>query len=320
MSLASAPGKIILFGEHAVVYGRPALAVPVTQLTTDVETDRPIETNFRGKDWREAVFIEAPGIRLSSTLAGLLARRRPDPLATVILGALQAAGVDSLPPTTIRITSSIPVASGFGSGAAVSVALIRAISSAVHRPLSDEQVNALAYEAEKLHHGTPSGIDNTVITYARPVYFVKGQPIETFHAGKPFTIVIGYSGVAASTRESVGDVRKLWEADAARWESVFDRVGEIVKAARQKIEAGDADALGPLMDANHALLQEMTVSSPELDRLVAAARSAGALGAKLSGGGRGGNMIALIPPAAREPVEASLRAAGAQRVLVTTVE
>jgi mevalonate kinase len=182
-----------------------------------------------------------------------------------------------------------------------------------------EEINAFTYEIEKLHHGTPSGIDNTVITYAKPVYFIKGQPIETFTVGAPFSIVIGDTGMCAPTKESVGDVRKLWEADKPKWEKVFDQVGQIAKSAKEQIERGQIESLGALMDANHILLQTLTVSSPELDRLVEAARRSGASGAKLSGGGRGGNMIALVKPEVAEAVARSLKEAGARRVIVTEV-
>ena len=138
--------------------------------------------------------------------------------------------------------------------------------------MTNEQVNALAYEIEKIHHGTPSGIDNTVITYNKPVFFIKGQPIETFKVGKPFTIIIGNTGISALTKEAVGDVRVLWAADKARWEKKFDEVGEIAKQAKERIENGEWELIGDLMNQNHALLQEMTVSSPELDRLVNGAR------------------------------------------------
>jgi mevalonate kinase len=185
--------------------------------------------------------------------------------------------------------------------------------------MTDEQVNAFAYEIEKLHHGTPSGIDNTVLTYAKPVYFVKGQAIETFKVGQPFTIVIGDTGISAPTKESVGDVRKLWEADKVKWDSVFDLVGEIAKEARDSIERGKMKELGTLMSQNHELLQTMTTSSLELDKLVSAAQKAGALGAKMSGGGRGGNMIALVEPDKAEPVAAALIEAGAKHTIITQV-
>jgi mevalonate kinase len=322
MTTSSAPGKIILFGEHAVVYGRPALAVPVMQVHANVE----ISDSSRAGIW-----IEAPDVDLNSELNTLPSDH---PIASVIHNFLFLSRVPPSPlhPSPagrgcegkfsnldIKITSTIPVASGLGSGAAVTVALVRALSSHLHYPMTDEQVNAFAYQIEKLHHGTPSGIDNTVVTYARPVYFVKGQPIETFNVGHPFTIVIGGTGIPAPTKESVGDVRKLWEADRAKWEGVFDQVGEVVKEAREVIERGKTKELGKLMNQNHALLQEMTVSSPELDVLVSTARQAGALGAKLSGGGRGGNMIALVEPDKAEVVAKSLVQAGARNTVTTQV-
>ena len=307
MNTSSAPGKIILFGEHAVVYGRPALAVPVTQVQAVAEADAAA---------RPGVWIEAPDIHLSSELS----RLSPDhPLRAVIESVFNALGISAPPALTVRISSTIPVASGLGSGAAVSVAVIRALSAYFHSPLTDDQVSALAYKVEKIHHGTPSGIDNTVITYARPVYFIKDRPIETFHAGASFTLVIGDTGVSAPTKESVGDVRRRWEADKPRWERVFDEIGKIAGAAKERIENGDWMALGPLMDQNHALLQELTVSSGDLDRLVDAARRSGALGAKLSGGGRGGNMIALVHPKQAEAVVQALRQAGARHTIITTI-
>ena len=132
-------------------------------------------------------------------------------------------------------------------------------------------------------------------------------------------IVIGDTGISAPTKESVADVRHLWMNDKARWESVFDKIGEISFTARRAIEAGKSELLGELMSENHALLQKLTVSSPELDRFVEAARDAGATGAKLSGGGRGGNMIALVEPAGSEAVASALISAGAKRTLSTTV-
>jgi mevalonate kinase len=261
--------------------------------------------------------VEAEGIDLHADLNTLPSDH---PIAAVVHNLLIAFNIDPNPSLNIKIDSTIPVAAGLGSGAAVSVALIRAISENFGRALSDEEVNAFAFEIEKLHHGTPSGIDNTVVTYAKPVYFVKDRPIETFMVGKPFTIVIGDTGIHAPTRESVGEVRKLWEADKIKWEGVFDQIGDIAKKARKNIENGKWKQLGDLMNQNHNLLQELTVSSSELDKLVRAAREAGALGAKLSGGGLGGNMIALVAPETAEAVAKSMMDAGAKRTIVTTIE
>ncbi len=305
---SSAPGKIILFGEHAVVYGRPALAIPVMQVQVDVEV---LDTS------RAGIFINAPKINLHAELDALPADH---PIASVIHNLFST--LDLPAPAgglEINIESTIPVAAGLGSGAAVSVALIRALVLYVERSLSDEQVNNLAYEVEKLHHGTPSGIDNTVITYAKPVYFIKGKPGERFKVGKPFTIVIGDTGMPAPTKEAVGDVRRLWLKDPIRFEAIFNEISQISLIARRSIESGMPEMLGEIMDHNHAFLQEMSVSSIELDRLVNAARDAGAIGAKLSGGGRGGNMIALVKKEDAESVAQAIMSAGAKQTIITEV-
>ena len=308
MITSSAPGKIILFGEHAVVYGRPALAIPVAE----VQTTATVSENSRGGVW-----VEAPNVNLSSELSHL----PPDhPLVAVINSVFSALNIARPPACTIYLQSTIPVAAGLGSGAAVSVAILRALSAFLAKPLPNEQVNKLAYEAEKLYHGTPSGIDNTVVTYCRPVYFIKGRPIKTFRVGAPLTFIIGDTGISAPTKESVQVLWKLWESDKFRWEKVFDQVGEIAWDARQAIERGDATELGLLMDSNHALLQEMTVSSVELDALIETARKSGALGAKLSGGGRGGNMIALVRKENAPALAEALLSAGAKRTIVTTLQ
>ncbi len=129
-------------------------------------------------------------------------------------------------------------------------------------------------------------------------------------------MVIGDSGIATPTKIPVGDVRRGWEAEPARYERLFDQVAAVVTDSRDALQTADWVRLGELMNANHALLQQLGVSCPELDRLCTAALGAGALGAKLSGGGRGGNMIALARDAAHaQQLKSALRAAGAARVM-----
>ena len=305
---ASAPGKVILFGEHAVVYNRPALAVPVTQIHVDVE--------ILGTSSHQGIWIHALGIDLNAELNSLPSDH---PVASVILKLFQLIEISQPPSLDISITSTIPVASGLGSGAAVSVALIRALALHLEHPLPNHKVNDLVFEIEKLHHGTPSGIDNTVITFNKPVYFIKGQPIETFKVEKPFTIVIGNTGIPSLTKESVADVRLLWLRDTNTFENVFNEIAQTSLIARRSIESGKPELLGELMDQNHILLQQLKVSSPELDKLVTAARDAGVFGAKLSGGGRGGNMIALVEKEKAESVSNALLSAGAVGTIVTEI-
>ncbi|GAB4531987.1 MAG: mevalonate kinase [Anaerolineales bacterium] len=305
---ATAPGKIILLGEHAVVYGQPAIAVPVTQ----VETRATVTPRPGGKGF----WISAPAAGVDSPWDVLPPE---NPLRAALDGVCTTLKVRQFPAGTLKIQSTIPVAAGLGSGAAVSVALIRAVSAFLGLPLTDEQVNALAYEVEKIHHGTPSGIDNTVVTYARPVYFVKGQPVETFRVAAPFTLLIGDTGIPAPTKEAVGDVRRGWQAEPQRYERTFAALGSLAKAARQAIEGGRPERLGALMNEAHDWLCEMDVSHPKLDALVQAARAAGAQGAKLSGGGRGGNMIALAPEGMATAISLAMRNAGAVRVIASRV-
>ena len=305
---ASAPGKIILFGEHAVVYNHPALAVPVTQVHVDVEV---LDST------RQGIWIHAPGIELHAELNSLAADH---PVGLIVLKFFQQFGIPLPPALDITIESTIPVAAGLGSGAAVSVALIRALALQTANPLIDEQVNELAFEIEKIHHGTPSGIDNTVITYAKPVYFIKDEPIVTFKAGKPFTIVIGDTGIPAPTKESVDAVRHLRMHDQHTIEHIFNQIAQITLIGRRSIESGKPELLGELMDQNHQYLQELTVSSPELDSLVDVSRKAGALGAKLSGGGRGGNMIALVEQPKAESIARALISAGAAHTIITEIK
>ncbi len=326
MTRASAPGKIILFGEHAVVYQQPALAVPITQVHADVEITNWEPSQKPGTtDPLSAIWIEAPDISLKSKLSAFPVNH---PIRFTIENVLTYLGINPASiqehlksnGVTIRIISSIPVASGLGSGAAVSTALIQALSHHLEQPLQDEQVNQLCYETEKIHHGNPSGIDNTVITYIKPVYFTRGQPIITFKPGAPFTIIIANTGIAAPTKESVSDVRKLWQADPVYLEGLFFEIGEISRKARSAIETGECQLLGPLMNQNHHLLQELTVSSPELDNLVKIAMDNGALGAKLSGSGRGGNIIALVDPQNQEKARTALFTASRFAPIVTSIQ
>jgi mevalonate kinase len=307
MTTSSASGKIILFGEHAVVYGRPALAIPVIQVYAGVDVS---------DSSRAGIWIDAPDVNFHAELNTLPSDH---PIASVINNLFFLLRVSPFPNLEIKISSTIPVASGLGSGTAVTVALTRALSSHLGHSMTFEDINTFTYEIEKLYHGTPSGIDNTVVTYSMPVYFVRGQPIETFGVGIPFTILIADTGIPAPTKESVADVQKLWELDKKHWENVFDEIGDISFAARHVIKEGWIKMLGALMDENHLLLQQMTVSSPELDRLVEVSRSAGALGAKLSGGGRGGNIIALVDPETAETVSLALKEAGAKNTIITQV-
>lgn len=306
--VVQAPGKIILFGEHAVVYGQPAIAAPVTH----VQTTATVAARPAG----HGLLLDLPDVQQR---VPVLTANPGQPLAHVARLAWQAFGVQPDPDLTLTVRSTIPVASGLGSGAAAATAIVRALAAVAGVKVTPAEVSALVYRSEQLFHGSPSGVDNTVIAYNMPVWFVRGHAPEPFAIARPFTLVIGDTGVASPTAATVGDVRRQWQAEPARLEVLFAAVGDVARAARAAIAAGDVAALGPLLDANQRLLQAMQVSSPELDALCTAARQAGALGAKLSGGGRGGNMLALVADEQRTAVLDALRAAGAVRAFATLV-
>lgn len=315
MVTATAPGKIILFGEHAVVYGQPALAVPLSQLRAAVtiapsdDTSSWIDARNLSRRYR---LSEA---RAADVLAATIERVRP----LIVERWIQQGRLPRLGPFVVTIDSAIPIASGLGSGAAVSTALVRALMAYFDETPSEAEVSELVFEAEKLLHGTPSGIDNTVIAYEQPVYFIKGQPPEPFTVAQPFHLLIADTGLPSPTKITVGDVRAAWQNEPERYNALFGAIGEIANVARVHLERGEPEALGPLMNRNHALLRKMGVSCAELDTLVEAALNVGALGAKLSGGGRGGNMLALVTPETQDHVQAALVLAGAKRVISTLV-
>jgi mevalonate kinase len=308
MTKARAPGKVILFGEHAVVYGRPAIAVPVIEVQAQVRIDRG--------PTRQGTRIIAPDVGQQFFLREAA---EDDPLARIVGLTLERLGLPPDPDLVITISSDVPVARGMGSGAAVSTAAVRALVKHFDRWLPSREISDLVYQVERLYHGTPSGIDNTVIAFEKPVFFLKNEGWVFFWVAAPFLLAIADTGIRNPTWETVGELRRRYEAEPSRYEPLFDQVGEIVYQARDAIEGGQPMQLGGLMDKNHELLQQMGVSCKELDRLVVAAREGGAMGAKLCGAGRGGNMIALVTKETCGRVDMMLRLAGAQAVIVTEI-
>lgn len=302
--MSSASAKIILFGEHAVVYNQPAIAIPVTTLRAYAEVEAE-NTDFQiiARDLDDEII----------TFEG------DNPLSQIVRATLEVLNQD-IPNIRLSVRSNIPIASGLGSGAAISTAIVRELAGYFAITLSKETINDLVYEVEKIHHGTPSGIDNTVIVYEQAMYFWRKNLIEPIRSGADFRILIADTGKKSLTKHAVGDVRKLYESFPKATYSTIDFIGHITEEAKSAIEGGDERILGFLMRENHMLLQQLAVSSPELDNLVETAIKNGALGAKLSGGGRGGNMIALVNDETAEKVAEALKSAGAVRVIETVLE
>jgi mevalonate kinase len=208
----------------------------------------------------------------------------------------------SMKDNTVKITfgGDLTAASGVGASAASCAALARALSDDYKLGFDDDRINEIAFEGEKGYHGTPSGIDNTAAVYGGLIWFVKNleggaNTMERLTISAPVEIVLGNTGITSSTKEVVDDVRKMREKEPKKFEKIFDEYDEIVNDAREALLAYDLDKVGELMNRNHRLLQETGVSCRQLDELVETAINAGALGAKLTGTGRGGLMQALTP-------------------------
>lgn len=307
---SSAPGKIILCGEHAVVYGQPAIALPIT----DVQTRCVILA--KPNALTQQVLIKDHTFGLDTDLSSL----KPEhPIRKTIESVLTELSIDHLPACEVQIHSTIPHSGGLGSSASIAVALTRATANFLGHPLEDIIVNKIAFEIEKLHHRTPSGIDNSVITYAKPVFYMKDTPIELLKLDHPMVLLIADSGIKGSTAKAVELVRKRWKSSPIEYEGFFVEIGGITLKIKRLLQTGDLEEIGELLTYNHQLLKEIGVSLPELDHLVDVAIRSGAYGAKLSGGGLGGNVIALVPPETADQIRSNLLRSGAAHVLVARI-
>ncbi|MDH5268069.1 MAG: mevalonate kinase, partial [Candidatus Bathyarchaeota archaeon] len=193
--------------------------------------------------------------------------------------------------------------------------IARAIAEGFEMDLSDEKINEIAYEAEKAYAGTPSGIDNTAATYGGLIWFkrnLSGGPnaIEKLSIRQPVEIVMGNTGIVADTKEMVAGVAARKKRNPRKYDLLFKQAEDLAFVARKALEEFDLRKVGELMNENHRLLQEIEVSCKELDYLVNLAREHGAFGAKLTGGGGGGCMVALTPGELQEAVAAAMEKKG----------
>ena len=281
-------GKLILFGEHFVVYKAPALVGAVSAATACEATLADADSGITGLtviDDRPAI----PGYKTEK-------KEEADVALNLVLAHF---GLDpSRRGITLRFGGDLCAVSGIGASAAQVVAQARALAKALDRDLTEDEINAAGYEGEKGYHGTPSGIDNTAATFGGLLRFQRtdGAPIfERKKIAEPIRIVYASTGITASTTRVVADVRAKKEADPAWFDDLMNQYLELVQRGEKALEDGDLIALGRCMDENHVLCQKLTVSCRESDDLVEAARRAGAVGAKMSGTGRGGLMLALTP-------------------------
>jgi len=285
MGRGSGFGKVILFGEHFVVHGVPGI-VSAIDSTVDAEV----------KNTGEEIIIEDEREGTKD-----YTRKKRTQQKESIERILEKMGID--PKTAslrIWLGGNLPAFSGIGASAASSVAIAKATAEEFKMELSDEKINEIAYEAEKAYAGTPSGIDNTAATYGGLIWFkrnLSGGPntIEKMTIKEPVEIIIGNTRIVADTKEMVAKVATRKRNNPEKYNPLFEQAEDLAFIARKALEEFDLRRVGKLMNENHRLLQEIDVSCEKLDYLVKLAREEGAFGAKLTGGGGGGCMVALTP-------------------------
>lgn len=270
-------GKVILLGEHAVVHGYPAIAAGI---------ERGVHAQAKPSS-RELLRLDPWDLEI-----------RPDPRGAEPLQRAFAAILDrhpNRPPLEVYATVELPAGAGLGCSAAIGVAVLDAIDEALGTRRSRAELGSAALVWEEVFHGNPSGIDNTMSAVGGVAWFRRGEPLVPLHANKPLHLVIGCSGESSSTKEMVNSVRRQLEQDPQRVTKAFEGIETLVRNAKLAIESGDVVALGQLLDLNHTLLSSLMLCTTKLDRMCHDAREAGALGAKMTGAGGGGCMLALAP-------------------------
>lgn len=306
-----APGKVILFGEHAVVHGQPAIActldrgIRVAVSVGDVD-DGPVLRSQNGslptrcKPDRAGVVGEGPE-RLRQALA--LLEELADEGDRALVRRLH-----------FSVDGAIPAGAGLGSSAALAVALLRGVHQVLGTPIDDDTLVARAFALEKVFHGNPSGVDHTTIVRGGVVLYEKAVGAATGAATplllpRPLRLAVGVAGPHAGTANAVGALRERMRRHEAAYARVFDGIGALAREAREHLEGGRYAAVGELMDLNQGYVNALGVSTPAIEALCAIARERGALGAKLSGAGGGGAVIALVDDDP-EPIRRAFAAAG----------
>jgi len=317
--VASAPAKIILFGEHFVVYGEPAIVVAIDKRArAEAERRQDERLRFQSANLNTSCYFENGAFKVEQGDAKKV-RFKFEPVKLAVEKVLAVYGKNV--GLDIRINSAIPVAAGLGSSAAVVASVTAAVAALLELEFSKQDIFRIAYEAEKIVHGTPSGVDPAIATFGGTLLFQVDTGFKPLEVKTDIPLVIGNTGVERSTRIQVEKVRETMDSFPQITDPLRKAAREIVLRAVTALQENDLETLGRLMNINHALLYGIGVSDESLEWLANAARKAGALGAKLTGAGGGGCMIALARPEKLENVsEAIMRAGGSPFIAKKTDE
>ncbi|WP_164214309.1 mevalonate kinase [Virgibacillus sp. YIM 98842] len=277
-AIGIAHSKLILIGEHAVVHGQPAIAIPFPLVGV------------------ESIVEYVPGnVQIDSTFYHGPLNHTPESLKGIVNCIKGTAEYLDMPckDMLIRINSSIPPGKGLGSSASVAISVIRSLFAYANRDYTEKELLNLANIAETFAHGSPSGIDTLTITSECPVWYEKEQPIDFIDLSDDFHFVVADSGRTGDTRLAVESVTNLLKAAPKRIQRKLERIGELTHQAKHALERKGKHILGQMLDEAQKELEALGVSDAGLNKLIYFARKEGALGAKLTGGGNGGCIIAL---------------------------
>ena len=288
-----APGTIILFGEHAVVYGQPALAATMNRGIR-------VAVSKRDDDVRGPVLKGAGlGLHARPDTPGGPSGEGPEALRRALDKMAEMFG-ERVRALTFVVDGAIPVGSGLGSSAALSVALLRGVKRFFEEDAhSDEELVKSAYALERVFHGNPSGVDHTVVAKGGLLWFRRGETdapalVERVLVPRRMRFAVGLAGPHAGTAKAVAALRDRARRHETAYARIYEGIGALAIEARRHVELGAFSAVGELMDLNQGYLNALGVSTPAIEALCAIARERGALGAKLTGAGGGGAVIALV--------------------------